>query len=180
MARRVVGVGSVGTRCYILLLVGRDNNDPLILQIKEAQASVLERFAGASPFKSHGERVVVGQKLTQSASDLFLGWTTSTAPSSGPRHYYLRQFRDWKASIEYNELPVPNFLFYAKVCAWALAKAHARSGDQVAISAYLGGGTVFDRALLKFAFAYADQTLVDHAALVTAIADGRVEAISGI
>ena len=181
VARRVVGVGSVGTRCYVMLLLGRDFSDPLILQIKEAQESVLERFTGPSGFANHGERVVVGQKLTQSASDLFLGWTVSNASTTaGPRHYYLRQFRDWKASIEFNELPTPNFVYYAKVCAWALAKAHARSGDQIAISAYLGNGTVFDRAMLKFANAYADQTMIDHAGLLAAIDDGRVEALSGI
>jgi len=172
-ARRVVGVGSVGTRCYIVLLLGRDSKDPLILQVKEAQASVLERFAGKGAFSNHGERVVVGQKLTQSASDLFLGWTTMMLPEAGHRYFYLRQFRDWKASIDYNELNGDGFIFYARLCAWALAKAHARSGDQIAISAYLGSGPVFDKAVLEFSLAYADQTLVDHQGLLDAIASGR-------
>ncbi len=179
-ARRVVGVGSVGTRCYIVLLVGRDNKDPLILQVKEAQPSVLERFAGKGAFSHHGERVVVGQKLTQSASDLFLGWTTMTLPEAGNRYFYLRQFRDWKASIDYTQLNGEGFLFYTRLCAWALAKAHARSGDQIAISAYLGTGTAFDKAVLEFALTYADQTLVDHQTLVDAIASGKAEALHDV
>ena len=172
-ARRVVGVGSVGTRCYILLLLGRDSKDPLILQVKESQASVLERFAGKGAFNNHGERVVVGQKLTQSASDLFLGWTTMMLPDAGHRYFYLRQFRDWKASIDYTQLNEEGFLYYSRLCAWALAKAHARSGDQIAISAYLGNGTAFDKAVLEFSLTYADQTLIDHQSLVDAIASGR-------
>jgi len=180
LARRVVGVGSVGTRCFIMLLIGRDIADPLILQVKEAQASVLERFAGKSPFDHHGERVVVGQKLTQSASDLFLGWTNVVDPEGNPRDYYIRQFRDWKASVEYAELSPPAFEHYAEICAWAVAKAHARSGDQIAISAYLGSGTAFDDAMVSFAFAYADQTVKDHAELLAAIESGRITAQSGI
>lgn len=179
-ARRVVGVGSVGTRCFIVLLLGRDDNDPLILQVKEAQPSVLERFAGKGKFSNQGERVVVGQKLTQAASDLFLGWTTMTLPDAGHRYFYLRQFRDWKASIEYTDLDADGFMFYARLCAWALAKAHARSGDQIAISAYLGTGTVFDKAVLGFARDYADQSVRDHDALVAAIDSGRVKASLGI
>lgn len=178
-ARRVVGVGSVGTRCYILLLLGRDSKDPLILQVKEAQASVLERFAGKGAFSNHGERVVVGQKLTQSASDLFLGWTSLMLPEVGNRYFYLRQFRDWKASIDYTLLKEDGFVYYARLCAWAMAKAHARSGDQIAISAYLGNSNVFDKAVLEFSLAYADQTVIDHQSLVDAIASGRVTAETG-
>ena len=180
IARRVVGVGSVGTRCYIMLLLGRDPGDPLILQVKEAEASVLERFAGKSPYQNHGERVVVGQKLTQSASDLFLGWTSNTLPDGTVRSFYLRQFRDWKASIEYAELAAAWFETYGTVCAWALAKAHARSGDQIAMSSYMGTGTTFDEAMLSFALAYADQTVVDHNALLAAIKSGRVQAVDGV
>jgi len=180
IARRVVGVGSVGTRCYIMLLLGRDPGDPLILQVKEAEASVLERFAGKSPYHYHGERVVVGQKLTQSASDLFLGWTSNTLPDGTVRSFYLRQFRDWKASIEYAALAAAGFEAYGTVCAWALAKAHARSGDQIAMSSYMGTGTTFDEAMLSFALSYADQTVVDHNALLAAIESGRVQAVDGV
>ena len=180
VAMRVVGVGSVGTRCFILLLIGRDSNDPLILQVKEANESVLERYSAKSPFKHHGERVVVGQKLTQSASDLFLGWTDGHPPEGGTRCFYIRQFRDWKGSIEYTELQAAGFTYYARTCAWAIAKAHARSGDQIAISSYVGSGTAFDRAMLSFALDYADQTVTDHAALVAAIDTGRIEARMGV
>ncbi len=180
VAMRVVGVGSVGTRCFILLLIGRDSNDPLILQVKEANESVLERYSVKSPFKHHGERVVIGQKLTQSASDLFLGWTTGHPPEGGTRCFYIRQFRDWKGSVEYAELQVPAFTYYASTCAWAIAKAHARSGDQIAISSYVGSGTAFDRAMLSFALDYADQTVTDHASLVAAIDAGRIKALMGV
>jgi len=180
VAMRVVGVGSVGTRCYILLLIGRDANDPLILQVKEANKSVLERYSVKSPFAHPGERVVIGQKLTQSASDLFLGWTDGHPPEGGTRSFYIRQFRDWKGSVEYADLQVPAFTYYVRTCAWAIAKAHARSGDQIAISAYVGNGNAFDRAMLSFALDYADQTVTDHAALIAAIDAGRIEARTGI
>ncbi len=180
LARRVVGVGSVGTRCYIMLLVGRDASDPLILQIKEATTSVLERYAIKSRFKNHGERVVVGQKLTQSASDIFLGWAQNTQPGGVEFDYYLRQFRDWKGTVSYDELRPEGFGLYAEVCGWALAKAHARSGDQIVISSYIGTGSVFNESMLDFAIAYADQTEVDHKNFVAAIESGQLEATSGV
>jgi len=179
-ALRVVGVGSVGTRCFILLLLGRDSHDPLVLQVKQAEASVLERFTGPSPFTNHGERVVAGQKLTQSASDLFLGWTDFQGLDGVDRDYYVRQFRDWKASFDFHTLRDETLKPYVQSCAWALAKAHARSGDQIAISSYCGSGDVFDKAMLSFALAYAEQSEQDHAALVSAIDSGRVTAISGV
>lgn len=179
-ALRVVGVGSVGTRCFILLLVGRDFDDPLILQVKEATSSVLERFAGRSTFKSHGERVVAGQKLTQSASDLFLGWADNTDPQGTRRSFYLRQFRDWKFSVEFDQLDDVGFEFYVKLCGWAIAKAHARSGDQIAISSYVGQGKAFDSAMTSFAHDYADQSVRDHDALVAAIDSGRIDARLGV
>jgi uncharacterized protein (DUF2252 family) len=180
LARRVVGVGSVGTRCFILLLEGRDESDPLILQIKEATDSVLERFTTKSKFNNHGERVVVGQKLTQSASDIFLGWARSAQPGSVPFDFYIRQFRDWKGSVVYGTMRAEGFTLYAQICGWALAKAHARSGDQIAISSYIGTGSVFDKSMLDFAIAYADQTEIDHKDFVAAIKSGRLEAISGV
>jgi len=180
LARRVVGVGSVGTRCYIMLLVGRDASDPLILQIKEATTSVLERYAIKSRFKNHGERVVVGQKLTQSASDIFLGWAQNTQPGGVEFDYYLRQFRDWKGTVSFDTMRPEGFGLYAEVCGWALAKAHARSGDQIAISSYIGSGSVFNKSMLEFAIAYADQTEVDHKNFVAAIDSGQLEAISGV
>ena len=180
LARRVVGVGSVGTRCYIMLLVGRDDSDPLILQVKEATASVLERYTTKSKFNNHGERVVVGQKLTQSASDIFLGWARNIQPEGVEFDYYLRQFRDWKGTVMYETMRPEGFNLYADVCGWALAKAHARSGDQIAISSYIGSGSVFDKSMLEFAIAYADQTEIDHNNFVAAIKSGRLEAISGV
>ena len=181
LARKVVGVGSVGTRCMILFMLGRDNDAPLFLQVKEAQASVLEPYLGKSCFDNHGRRVVEGQRLMQSTSDILLGWVRLENTFDGvPRDFYLRQLWDWKLSVEL-DATLPNELErYAGVCGWTLARAHARSGDRVAIASYLGRSDVFDRALAEFAVAYADQNERDHAALVQAVDDGRITAQEGI
>jgi uncharacterized protein (DUF2252 family) len=163
-ARKVVGVGSVGTDDSIVLLLGDSARDPLFLQVKEAQSSVLQAFAGPSQFANHGQRVVIGQRLTQSASDIFLGWT-----QVGTRHYYVRQLRDMKASVPIDKLRPDELTEYASACGAALAEGHARSGDSAAIAAYLGSGDPFDRAIGKFAVAYADQTERDYAAYVAAL-----------
>ncbi|HEY1989775.1 MAG TPA: DUF2252 domain-containing protein [Acidimicrobiales bacterium] len=179
-ARKVVGVGSVGTRCWLALFVGRDNDDPLFLQIKEAEASVLERFTTKSLAANHGQRVVEGQRLMQAASDIFLGWQRSPAPDGVTRDFYVRQLWDWKASADVDSMDPELLGVYAGMCAWTLARAHARSGDAVTLAAYLGANAGFDRALADFAVAYADQNEIDHRALVDAIKDGRVIAESGI
>jgi uncharacterized protein (DUF2252 family) len=179
-ARKVVGVGSVGTRCYILLLLGGDNNDPLFLQVKEAQASVLERFLGKSVFSQHGERVVVGQRLMQSASDIFLGWQRVKGLDGVAREYYVRQFHDWKGGVDVERLRPGSAALYGRVCGATLARAHARSGDRIAISAYLGRGEVFDRAIADFSFAYADQNDRDYELFVKAVRTGRIAALTGI
>jgi uncharacterized protein (DUF2252 family) len=177
LALKVVGVGSVGTRCYIALFLGRDEDDPLLLQLKEAQASVLEAHLRKSHYANHGRRVVAGQRLMQASSDIFLGWTST----SDRRDYYGRQLRDMKGSVVLGNLSsVAEWLIYAQVCGWSLARAHARSGDRIAIAAYLGGGPRFDEALADFAEAYADQTERDHAALVAAVKSGRVAAQTGV
>jgi len=180
MARKVVGVGSVGTRCWIFLMVGRDNSDPLFLQAKEAQPSVLERFAGRSRLRQHGERVVVGQRLMQAASDIFLGWQRVTDIDGQTRDYYIRQFHDWKGSADVETLRVPGATLYAQMCGATLARAHARWGDRIAMAAYLGPGDVFDRAIADFAVAYADQNEQDYAALVQAVKSGRIPAETGL
>ncbi len=169
-ALKVVGVGSVGTRCLMLVLEGRDQEDPLILQAKEATASVLEEFAGGSGHANHGERVVVGQRLMQATPDIFLGWTRGP----GGRDFYVRQLWDMKGSVDVATLRPEGLGFYGAICAWALARAHARTGDSVAITAYLGSGDVFDGAAADFAETYADQNARDHAAYVAAITSGRV------
>jgi uncharacterized protein (DUF2252 family) len=181
LARKVVGVGSVGTRAWIGLWVGRDHGDPLFLQMKEAEASVLERFVGKSAYKNHGQRVVVGQRLMQSVGDIFLGWEHTPAGLDGrPRDFYIRQFRDWKYSLEIGALVPRGMALYARLCAWTLARAHARSGDRIAIASYLGKNDEFDRAIADFAEAYADQNERDHAALVAAVRSGRIEARTGL
>ncbi|MEI6623741.1 MAG: DUF2252 domain-containing protein, partial [Actinomycetes bacterium] len=180
MARKVVGVGSVGTRAWIILFTGRDGEDPLFLQAKEAQASVLEAYAGRSQYKNAGQRVVAGQRLMQSASDIFLGWHRQKGIDGVDRDFYVRQLRDWKASADVDNMTLDALGSYARMCAWTLAKAHARSGDRIAIAAYLGTGTVFDRAVADFAIAYADQNEKDYAALKQAVADGRVTATTGL
>jgi uncharacterized protein (DUF2252 family) len=176
IARKVVGVGSVGTRAWVLLLTGEHHDDPLFLQAKEAESSVLEPFAGASRFRNHGRRVVEGQRLMQATSDIFLGWCRAVGADGRRRDFYVRQLWDWKRSVEVERLSARGFEVYARICGWTLARAHARSGDRVAIAAYLGGGDSFDRALVDFGEAYADQSERDHAALVEAISSGRLEA----
>ena len=181
MARKVVGVGSVGTRCWIVLMLGRDESDPLFLQVKEAEASVLSRFVGTSKYANQGQRVVAGQRLMQAASDIFLGWHRIEAGLDGrSRDFYVRQLRDWKLSVEIEFLRPEGLQLYAALCGWTLARAHARSGDRIAIGAYLGGTDVFDRAIAKFAAAYADQNERDHRALVDAVKSGRITAEQGL
>ncbi|WP_371494420.1 DUF2252 domain-containing protein [Kitasatospora sp. NBC_00374] len=175
-ARKVVGVGSVGTRCYILLLTGRDDQDPLFLQIKEAGPSVLEDHLPADTHDHHGHRVVAGQRLTQAASDIFLGWVTGPAG----RHYYGRQLRDMKGSAAVETMTPAVLRRYAALCGTALARAHGRTGDRIAIAGYLGKGDTFDKAIADFALQYADQTVSDHAALTAAIAAGDIPATPGI
>jgi len=181
VARKVVGVGSVGTRAWVALFRGEDADDTLILQIKEAEASVLERFCKKSAFKNHGQRVVEGQRFMQAASDIFLGWHRVPSGMDGNSHdYYFRQLWDWKLSADVDNMPAETLLVYAKMCGWTLARSHARSGDRVAIASYLGSGDAFDRAVADFAATYADQNGLDHQALVDAIADGSVQATFGI
>ena len=179
-ARKVVGVGSVGTRAWILLLVGRDETDPLFLQLKEAQASVLEPFLGKSTFAKHGQRVVEGQRLLQAAGDIMLGWIRLTAFDGVSRDFYMRQLWDGKGSALVELMDPTAMTVYAHLCGHALAKAHARSGDAIAIASYLGGGDSFDRALASFAEAYADQNEHDYHALREAVASGRVSAETGL
>jgi uncharacterized protein (DUF2252 family) len=181
MARKVVGVGSVGTRCWIVLMLGRDDADPLFLQVKEAEASVLSRFVGASKYANQGQRVVAGQRLMQASSDIFLGWQHVEAGADGQaRDYYIRQLRDWKFSIDIESLRPTGLQMYGGLCGWTLARAHARSGDRIAIAAYLGNSDVFDRAIAKFAAAYADQNERDYEALVDAAKSGRITAEHGV
>ena len=180
VARKVVGVGSVGTRAHIVLLLGRDASDPLFLQVKEAERSVLEPHAGASRFVHHGRRVVEGQWLMQAASDIFLGWVTVPGIDGKRRDFYVRQLWDWKRSAEIELMAPDRMAGYAEMCGWTLARAHARSGDRIAIGAYLGNGDAFDRAMVRFARAYADQNERDHEALVGAIRDGTLPAERGV
>ena len=181
LARKVVGVGSVGTRCWILLLLGRDERDPLFLQIKETGASVLEPLLGRSQFRNHGQRVVEGQRLMQAASDIFLGWIRVKAGLDGlQRDFYVRQLWDWKTSADLETISPAGLEFYAQPCGWTLARAHARSGDRIALAAYLGKSDAFDRALAEFAVAYADQNEKDYATLVQAVRDGRIKAVEGV
>jgi len=181
MARKVVGVGSVGTRCWIVLMLGRDDSDPLFLQVKEAEASVLSRFVGASKYANQGQRVVAGQRLMQAASDIFLGWQRIKAGLDGrTRDFYVRQLRDWKYSVDIETMIPEGLRMYGALCGWTLARAHARSGDRIAIAAYLGNSDVFDRAVTKFATAYADQNERDYQSLVDAVASGRITAERGL
>jgi uncharacterized protein (DUF2252 family) len=179
-ARKVVGVGSVGTRAWIMLMLGRDAGDPLFLQLKEAEASVLEPFLGASPFANHGQRVVEGQRLMQAASDIMLGWIRATDLEGRDRDFYVRQLWDAKGSADVDTMNATGMGVYAELCGRTLAKAHARSGDPVAIASYLGRGDRFDRALATFAEAYADQNERDFRALQEAVASGRVVAETGL
>jgi uncharacterized protein (DUF2252 family) len=181
-ARKVVGVGSVGTRAWIALLVGRDSDDPLFLQLKEAEASVLEEFLGPSEFKNHGQRVVVGQRLMQATGDIFLGWLhVESSPVDGqPRDFYGRQLKDWKGSAEIDQMDPERMAIYGKLCGWTLARAHARTGDRVAIASYLGNGPKFDRAMLEFSNAYAEQNDRDYQQLDEAVRSGRIVAQTGL
>jgi uncharacterized protein (DUF2252 family) len=174
VARKVVGVGSVGARAWILLMDGGGGIDPLFLQAKEAQPSVLEEYAGRSRYANEGRRVVAGQHLMQAFSDIFLGWDRVTGPD-GPRDFYIRQLRDWKASAAVERMVPTGMIAYALLCGWTLARAHARSGDRIAIGAYLGGSDKFDNAIADFAEAYADLNERDYDALRLAAKDGRVE-----
>jgi uncharacterized protein (DUF2252 family) len=180
-ARKVVGVGSVGTRAWVLLLLGRDDADPLFLQAKEAQQSVLAPYvAAAAKHRNEGERVVAGQHLMQAASDIFLGSLRATGIDGVQRDFYVRQLRDWKLSATPSLMEPETMLAYGRMCGHVLARAHARSGDRVAIAAYLGSGDAFDHAVADFAAAYADITQADHAALEAAAASGAVEAVRGL
>ncbi|MCQ9129906.1 DUF2252 domain-containing protein [Streptomyces hilarionis] len=176
VARKVVGVGSVGTRCWIVLLLGKDDEDPLFLQAKEADESVLAPYAGACGFRTQGERVVAGQRLMQATSDIFLGWERTTGIDGRRRDFYVRQLRDMKGIAVTENMSPKRMSMFAWLCGATLARAHARSGDRIAIAAYLGGGDVFDRALATFAELYADQNEKDHQALLDAVEAGRVRA----
>ncbi|MFI6849346.1 DUF2252 domain-containing protein [Kitasatospora sp. NBC_00085] len=178
-ARKVVGVGSVGTRCWIFLLLGRDGDDPLFLQAKEAGVSVLAPYVGASLYHNQGERVVAGQRLMQATSDIFLGWERVEGIDGRTRDFYIRQLRDWKGIVVAEKMVPRGMRAFGELCGATLARAHARSGDRIAIAAYLGKGDVFDRALVRFAEAYADQNERDHRALVDAIDAGRLPAETG-
>jgi uncharacterized protein (DUF2252 family) len=181
LARKVVGVGSVGTRCWIALMLGRDGADPLFLQVKEAEASVLSRYVGASRHANEGQRVVAGQRLMQASSDIFLGWQHIPAGFDGKaRDFYVRQLRDWKFSLDIDAMVPRGMGLYGELCGWTLARAHARSGDRIAIAAYLGASDAFDQAITQFAAAYADQNERDHQALVDAVASGRIVAEQGL
>ena len=180
IARKVVGVGSVGTRAWIVLMVGLGNDDPLFLQAKEAEASVLEEFVGKSGYANHGARVVAGQHLMQAASDIFLGYEAVEGPDGVTRDFYIRQLRDWKGSFEIEGAIPQGLTKYVGLCAQALARAHARSGDRVALASYLGNGPTFDRALAEFAVTYAEQNRRDYEALKHAASTGRITVESGL
>ncbi|MHA6758391.1 DUF2252 domain-containing protein [Streptacidiphilus sp. PAMC 29251] len=176
MARKVVGVGSVGTRCWILLLLGKDEQDPLLLQVKEADHSVLAAHVGESAYPEQGQRVVAGQRLMQASSDIFLGWQRTRGIDGQQRDFYIRQLRDWKGIVEPSTMLPEGMRMFGQLCGATLARAHARSGDRIAIAAYLGRGEVFDHALVAFAEAYADQNERDHRALLDAVSSHRVTA----
>jgi uncharacterized protein (DUF2252 family) len=180
VARKVVGVGSVGTRCWIALMDAGDGTEPLFLQPKEAQASALAAYCGRSPYASHGERVVAGQHLMQAESDIFLGWTHVTGPDGVDRDYYMRQLKDWKFSAPIEQMIPSGMAVYAQICGWTLARAHARSGDRIALAAYLGRTDKFAQAIADFAETYADQNERDYAALQTAVKDGRAQTTTDI
>ena len=180
VARKVVGVGSVGTRAWIVLMDAGDGDEPLFLQAKEAQPSVLADYAGRSRYNNQGERVVAGQHLMQAQSDIFLGWTRVPAPDAADRDFYVRQLKDWKFSVPIEQMLPEGMTIYAQLCGWTLARAHARSGDRVALAAYLGGSAKFDQAIADFAETYADQNERDYAALQAAVKDGKAEATTEI
>jgi len=180
LARKVVGVGSVGTRAWILLMDAGDGIEPLFLQAKEAQPSVLAEYCGRSQYNNEGERVVAGQHLMQAQSDIFLGWTRVPAPDGVDRDFYVRQLRDWKFSMPIEQMIPSGLTVYAQLCGWTLARAHARSGDRIALAAYLGRSAKFDQAIAEFAETYADQNERDYAALQTAVKNGNAQATTGI
>ena len=180
MARKVVGVGSVGTRAWVLLMDAGDGVEPLFLQAKEAQPSVLAEYAGRSQHNNQGERVVAGQHLQQAQSDIFLGWTRVTGPDGVDRDFYVRQLRDWKFSMPIEQMVPAGMTIYARLCGWTLARAHARSGDRIALAAYLGRSDKFDQAIADFAETYADQNEDDYAAFQAAVKEGKAEATTEI
>ena len=180
IARKVVGVGSVGTRAWVILMIGTDGQDPLLLQAKEAQDSVLAEFVGASEYTNQGQRVVAGQHLMQASSDIFLGWDHVLGFDGVERDFYVRQFRDWKGSAEIEQMIPLGMGAYGRLCGATLARAHARSGDRIAIAAYLGNSETFDRAIAAFSESYADQNERDYDAMIKAVADGRITAESGV
>jgi uncharacterized protein (DUF2252 family) len=180
VARKVVGVGSVGTEAWIMLMEPDDGFDPLLLQAKQAQGSVLADYAGVSQYRNQGERVVAGQQLMQAVSDVFLGWQSATPPGRRSADFYVRQLRDWKYSVDINRMTAAAMTGYGRMCGWTLARAHARTGDRIAIAAYLGDSDAFDQAVADFAEIYADQTERDHSELADAVASGRVQAQAGI
>jgi hypothetical protein len=186
IARKVVGVGSVGTRCWIVLLLAPDGSDPLFLQVKEAEKSALETFTepsedGQGPNRNQGERVVLGQRYMQAASDMFLGWIrVPRGLDDRPHDYYVRQLRDWKFSFNVAGMPPDWLQLYGSYCGWSLARAHAKTGDRFAIAGYLGASDVFDQAIADFAAAYADQNDRDYAALLDAIKSGRLPCEAGL
>ena len=180
VARKVVGVGSVGTRAWIALMEGADGTEPLFLQAKEAQPSVLAAWCGRSQYANQGERVVAGQHLMQAQSDIFLGWTRVPGPDGVNRDFYVRQLRDWKLSAPIEQAIPSGLKVYARLCGWTLARAHARSGDRIALAAYLGGSAKFDQAIADFAETYADQNERDYTALQAAVKDGRAESTTEI
>jgi uncharacterized protein (DUF2252 family) len=181
LARKVVGVGSVGTRAWIALFLGADDRDPLFLQVKEAERSVVERFVGKSEYKNCGQRVVAGQRLMQATSDIFLGWDHIDAGfDDKARDYYVRQLKDWKGAFAFETASPGGAAAYGRMCGWTLARAHARSGDRVAIAAYLGSGDVYDQAIADFAETYADQNQRDYEILEQAVDSGRIMAETGL
>jgi len=180
IARKVVGVGSVGTRCWIILMLGRDENDPLFLQVKEAQDSVLAPYAGASKYPNQGQRVVVGQRLMQAASDIFLGWQRVDGLDRQQRDFYWRQLRDWKFSVDIGAMIPRGLRLYGELCGATLARSHARSGDELAIATYLGNSAAFENAIAEFAVRYADQNERDYQAFTAAISSGRLTAERGV
>ncbi|HUK73685.1 MAG TPA: DUF2252 domain-containing protein [Streptosporangiaceae bacterium] len=180
VARKVVGVGSVGTRAWVVLMEAGDGDEPLFLQAKEAQPSVLAGYCGRSEYDNQGERVVAGQHLMQAQSDIFLGWTRTTGADKVERDFYVRQLRDWKFSVPIEQMVPAGMTVYARLCGWTLARAHARSGDRIALAAYLGGSDKFDQAIADFAETYADQNERDYTALQDAVKEGRAEATTEI
>ena len=180
MARKVVGVGSVGTRAWIVLMDAADDAEPLFLQAKEAQPSVLAEYACRSPYLNQGERVVAGQHLMQAQSDIFLGWALAPGPDKVDRDFYVRQLRDWKFSFPVEAMIPSGMTVYARLCGWTLARAHARSGDRIALAAYLGGSAKFDQAIADFAETYADQNERDYTTFQAAVKEGKVEAATEI